>query len=138
MLTFALGFGNPMVVAIVSLVTLFLGNRDQESITFREEIEGLSSKLDLMVVHVLSRPEKGWEGEKGRIDASVLSRGLTGVENNHQDAHRFPTRRGTRLRGADVLPVVQPSLLRPGLPMVSPGENGEPIDLGHPTPEKLF
>ena len=138
MLTFALGFGNPRVIAIVSLVTLFLGNRDQESITFREEIEGLSSKLDLMMVHVLSRPEKGWEGEKGRIDASVVSRGLTGGENNHQDAHRFPTRRGTRLRGADVLPVVQPSLLRPGLPMVSPGENGEPIDLGHPTPEKLF
>jgi hypothetical protein len=96
-----------MVIAIVSLVTLFLSNRDQESITFREEIEGLSSKLDRMVVHVLSRPEKGWEGEKGRIDASVLSRGLTGVENNHRDAHRFPTRRGTRLRGADVLPVVQ-------------------------------
>ena len=67
----------------------------------------MSSKLDLMVVHVLSRPEKGWEGEKSRIDASVLSRGLTGVENNHQDAHRFPTRRGTRLRGADVLPIVQ-------------------------------
>ena len=138
MLTFALGFGNPMVIAIVSLVTLFLGNRDQESITFREEIEGLSSKLDLMMVRVLCHPEKGWEGEKGRIDASVLSRGLTGVENNHQDAQRFPTRRGTRLRGADVLPVVQPSLFRPGLPMVGPGENGEPIDLGHPTPEKLF
>ena len=71
-----------MVIAIVSLVTLFLSNRDQESITFLEEVEGLDSKLDLMVVHVLSRPEKGWEGEKGRIDASVLSRGLTGVENN--------------------------------------------------------
>ena len=59
MLTFALGFGNPMVIAIVSLVTLFLGNRDQESITFREEIEGLRTKLDLKVVHVLSRPERG-------------------------------------------------------------------------------
>jgi predicted ferric reductase len=62
---------------------LFLGNRDQESITFREEIEGLRSKLDLKVVHVLSRPEEGWEGEQGHIDASVLSRGLTGAEHRH-------------------------------------------------------
>jgi predicted ferric reductase len=62
---------------------LFLGNRDQESITFREEIEGLRSKLDLKVVHVLSRPKEGWEGEQGRIDASVLSRGLTGAEHRH-------------------------------------------------------
>ena len=62
---------------------LFLGNRNQENITFREEIEGLKSKLNLEVVHVLSRPEEGWEGEKGRIDASVLSRGLTGGEHRH-------------------------------------------------------
>ena len=62
---------------------LFLGNRNQKSITFREEIEGLKSKLDLEVVHVLSRPERGWKGEKGRIDASVLSRGLTGGEHRH-------------------------------------------------------
>src|SRR5918997_644152 len=62
---------------------LFLGNRDQESITFREEIEGLRSKLDLKVVHVLSRPKEGWEGEQGRIDASVLSRGLTSAEHRH-------------------------------------------------------
>ncbi len=66
---------------------LFLGNRNQESITFREEIEGLKSRLNLEVIHVLSRPEEGWEGEKGRIDASILSRGLTGGEHRHLPRH---------------------------------------------------
>ncbi len=55
---------------------LFLGNRDWESITFREEIEELKTRLNLTVVHVLSRPHEGWEGEKGRIDAAVLRRHL--------------------------------------------------------------
>ncbi len=66
---------------------LFLGNRNQESITFREEIEALKSRLDLKVIHVLSRPDEGWEGEKGHIDASVVSRGLTG-----EDHRRLPPR----------------------------------------------
>ena len=39
-------------------------------------MEGLKSRLDLTVVHVLSGPERSWEGEKGRIDADVLRRHL--------------------------------------------------------------
>lgn len=66
---------------------LFLGNRNEESITFREEIEGLKSRLNLKVIHILSRPEEGWEGAKGRIDAFVLSRSLTG-----EDHRRLPPR----------------------------------------------
>ncbi|MBA4115867.1 MAG: ferric reductase-like transmembrane domain-containing protein [Rubrobacter sp.] len=66
---------------------LFLGNRNQESITFREEIETLKSRLNLKVIHVLSRPEEGWEGEKGRVEASILSRSLTG-----EDQRRLPPR----------------------------------------------
>ena len=55
---------------------LFLGNRDRESITLREEIEALRSRLNLTVVHVLSHPEEGWEGEKGHLDRGVLDRHL--------------------------------------------------------------
>jgi predicted ferric reductase len=55
---------------------LFLGNRDWESIIFREEIEELKTRLNLTVVYVLSRPHKDWGGEKGRIDAAVLRRHL--------------------------------------------------------------
>ena len=55
---------------------LFLGNRDQDSITFREEIEGLESRLNLEAVHVLSHPGEGWQGEKGHLDAAILDRYL--------------------------------------------------------------
>ncbi len=48
---------------------LFLGNRDRESITFREDIEKLKSRLNLNVVHVLSHPDEDWEGERGHLDA---------------------------------------------------------------------
>jgi predicted ferric reductase len=54
----------------------FLGNRDQDSITFREDIEGLGSRLNLEVVHMLGQPGEGWQGEKGHFDAAVLDRHL--------------------------------------------------------------
>ena len=55
---------------------LFFGNREWEGVAFREEIEELESRLNLGVVHVLSRPPEGWEGEVGRIRAAVLARHL--------------------------------------------------------------
>lgn len=55
---------------------LFLGNRDWEDITFREEIGTLQEKLDLKVVHVLLAPEEDWEGERGFIDENLLRRHL--------------------------------------------------------------
>src|ERR671917_513445 len=55
---------------------LFFGNREWEGVAFREEIEELVSRLNLEVVHVLSRPPEGWEGEEGRIRAAVLARHL--------------------------------------------------------------
>jgi predicted ferric reductase len=51
---------------------LFFGNREWESVAFREEIEELKGRLNLEVVHVLSRPPEGWEGDEGRISAAVL------------------------------------------------------------------
>lgn len=57
-------------------VVLIYGSRDWESITFREELEALRARLDLRIVHVLSRPHKGWTGETGFINAEVLRRHL--------------------------------------------------------------
>ena len=57
---------------------LFFGNREWEGVAFREEIKELESRLNLEVVHVLSRPPEGWEGEEGRIGAAVLARHLPG------------------------------------------------------------
>jgi predicted ferric reductase len=55
---------------------LFFGNREWEGVAFREEIEELRSRLNLVVVHVLSRPPEGWHGEEGRIQGAVFSRHL--------------------------------------------------------------
>ena len=65
---------------------LFFGNRDWESVAFREEIEDLGSRLNLEVVHVLSRPPEDWEGEEGRIRAAVLARHLP---ERYQDLQYF-------------------------------------------------
>ena len=61
------------------------------------------------------------------------------VYDEENDLYRFPDgefafsreyANERRLRESDVLPVVQPALLRPGCPMVLFGEDGLPID--HP------
>ncbi|MBS2029751.1 MAG: ferric reductase-like transmembrane domain-containing protein [Deltaproteobacteria bacterium] len=57
-------------------IVLLYGSRDWESVTFREELESLKSRLALTVVHVLSQPPEGWTGEKGYVDADLLRRHL--------------------------------------------------------------
>lgn len=53
-------------------VTLVYGNRDWESVIFREQLEALESRLNLTVVHVLADPPPGWTGSSGFIDAVLL------------------------------------------------------------------
>ena len=57
-------------------VLLFYGSRNYEEITFREELEALTSRIDLTVVHVLQNPDDGWTGERGFIDADLFHRHL--------------------------------------------------------------
>jgi len=52
------------------------GSRDEESITFREELDALAARLWLDVIHTLSRPAPEWRGARGRIDAAVLAAAL--------------------------------------------------------------
>lgn len=57
-------------------IWLFYGNPDWESITFREEIEALSGRLNVSVVHVLENPPDGFEGETGFLDENLLRQRL--------------------------------------------------------------
>ncbi len=57
-------------------VLLLYQSRNREEATFREELEALRLRLDLDAVHVLSRPEEGWEGEKGRLTVETMARHL--------------------------------------------------------------
>lgn len=54
---------------------LLYGSRRWADVTFREELDDLLLRLpSLRVVHVLSRPEDGWAGERGRIGEPLLRR----------------------------------------------------------------
>ncbi len=63
---------------------LLYGSRDWESITFREELEALKTRLNLTVVHVLANPAGGWTGEQGFITADVFKRHLPPPYANHE------------------------------------------------------
>src|SRR5215467_2662844 len=65
-------------------VILMYGSGDWESITFREELEGLETRLDLKVVHVLVDPPVGWKGEKGFINAEIMMRHLPPPYRDHE------------------------------------------------------
>jgi predicted ferric reductase len=62
---------------------LFYGCRDSRSLIFREELETLTSRMNLKVVYVLQHPPEGWKGEAGFITADVLRRHLP------KQFHRF-------------------------------------------------
>lgn len=57
-------------------VLLFYANKDWDSVIYRDEIERLSRRMDLNVVHVLENPPAGWDGEEGFVDRDMLARHL--------------------------------------------------------------
>jgi predicted ferric reductase len=65
-------------------VVLLYGNRDWDSVTFREELEALALRLNLAIVTVLSNPPEGWTGERGYIDGEVFRRHLTSPYADHE------------------------------------------------------
>ncbi|WP_194755482.1 ferredoxin reductase family protein [Aliidiomarina indica] len=57
-------------------LTLFYANPDRDSVLFWNELNELSSQLNLKVIHVLEDAPDNWEGETGLIDAKLLERYL--------------------------------------------------------------
>lgn len=57
-------------------VLLIYGDKSLETMAYREELEALSSKLNLKIVTVLEAPPPGWQGEVGFITAELLARTL--------------------------------------------------------------
>jgi predicted ferric reductase len=56
--------------------TLILGNRHEDQVTGVRQLARLQGRLNLRVVHVISRPSEQWSGERGRIDGGLLDRHL--------------------------------------------------------------
>jgi ferredoxin-NADP reductase len=52
-------------------VILLYASKDWESISFREDLEALKSRLNLTIVYVLQNPPIAWTGEQGYITRDV-------------------------------------------------------------------
>jgi ferredoxin-NADP reductase len=57
-------------------VLLFYACRDYEGLTFRQEFDALTGKMNLKVVYVVEQPSASWAGERGFINAEMLCRHL--------------------------------------------------------------
>jgi 3-phenylpropionate/trans-cinnamate dioxygenase ferredoxin reductase subunit len=57
-------------------VLFFYGNLDWESVIFREELEELTTKLDLKLVHILENNSDALDAEQGYITKEMLSQHL--------------------------------------------------------------
>lgn len=56
-----------------SRITFLYGNRNEESIVFKEELESLEKvNQNLRVIHTLSRPDEKWKGRRGHIDVEMV------------------------------------------------------------------
>ena len=79
-------------------VWLFLGNRTEDQITGIRQLARLQGRLNLRVIHVISRPSDQWSGERGRIDGDLLDRHLPLVRRSLQ---YFVCARGEMVRSVE-------------------------------------
>ncbi|HVP41582.1 MAG TPA: FAD-binding oxidoreductase [Candidatus Krumholzibacteriaceae bacterium] len=58
---------------VKSQITLLYGNRNEETIAFREELDILAKQNhNLRTVHTLTQPSENWEGRRGLIDLQMI------------------------------------------------------------------
>lgn len=59
---------------------LIYGNRREEQIVCRDELDNLARDQGTEVIQVLSEPPQGWTGHTGMIDAGLIKNALSGHE----------------------------------------------------------
>jgi predicted ferric reductase len=79
---------------------LFYGNRVWDRVAFREELERLSQRLDLKIVHVLLEPPPEWSGERGFVTEDLLRRHLPTARENFEYLLCGPTPMSTSVERA--------------------------------------
>ena len=89
-------------------IQIIYGNRSWEDVLFRDELDDLQKQLNLEVVHVLSRPDDDWTGERGRIAAELLDRCLPPADAGHEYFVCGPE---------PMMDTVEPYLRQRGVPM---------------------
>lgn len=57
-------------------IWLIYANPTWREATFRDNLDDLAQHLELTLIHVISDPHEGWEGEEGYVDQTLLARCL--------------------------------------------------------------
>lgn len=57
-------------------IWLIYANPTWQEATFRDNLDELAQQLNLTLIHVISDPHEGWEGEVGYVDQDLLARCL--------------------------------------------------------------
>jgi len=69
-------------------ITLIYANRNQRCIAFNKHFKELEKKHpNLKVIHILSRPQASWKGQRGRVDSERLSTLFENID--HADTHFY-------------------------------------------------
>ncbi len=61
---------------------LIYASNSWENVIFRDELDELKRRLALTIVHVLSQPPEGWQGESGFVTGETLKRHLPANRNS--------------------------------------------------------
>jgi len=58
---------------VESQITLLYGNRNEESVVFKEELDMLARQnQNVKIVHILSQPSENWKGRHGYVDIQMI------------------------------------------------------------------
>jgi predicted ferric reductase len=57
-------------------IILIYGNKNENDVPFKSELEHLLEETNLKVVHIPEKPEGDWEGESGFLDSKLLKKYL--------------------------------------------------------------
>jgi predicted ferric reductase len=88
---------------------LIYANNQWDDIAFRDELDDLSRRLALEIVHVLATPPEGWTGESGFVTEELLARHLS--KRKEQDLQYFVC------GPAAMMDVVERTLVAQGVPL---------------------
>jgi len=87
---------------------LFYAYHTRERMTFREELESLTERIDLHIVWVLSEPPADWEGESGFLREEIFALHLPADKGAREYFVCGPT---------PMIEVVERALSRQGVPL---------------------
>lgn len=57
-------------------VRVLYANQTWDATTFREEMEALQKKLNMKLTYIIERPDAGWQGESGFLNADIIRKSI--------------------------------------------------------------